>query len=218
MKLLELDNVELYFGKKEILKGVYFKAEKGKITGILGSNGCGKTSLMKILFGALKPNNKLIRIDHKPILRPLYSKGIIHYLPQFHCIPDHLTLQRVFSLYHLSIESFEASFPSFSERTHRRFRSFSGGEKRLIEIYIAINSKAEIVLLDEPFSHLAPMYISLLKKMILQGKPHKCIIVTDHLYEDILDISDDLYLIKEGYTKPINSKNELVQYNYIRSL
>lgn len=152
MNLLELDNVELSFGKKEILKGVYFKAEKGKVTGILGSNGCGKTSLLKILFGELKPNNKLIRIDHKPILKPLYSKGWIHYLPQFHYIPDHLSVLRIFYIHQVDLTPFLSIFPDFKQRTHNRFGSFSGGEKRLIEIYTSLKSKAEIVLLDEPFS------------------------------------------------------------------
>ena len=218
MKLLELDNVELYFGKKEILKGVYFKAEKGKITGILGSNGCGKTSLLKILFGHLKPRNKLIRIDHKPVLKPLYSKGIIHYLPQFHYIPNHISLRRIFSMDQIDSEPFFELFPSFRGRINNRFGSFSGGEKRLIEIYTSIHSKAEIVLLDEPFSHLAPVYTEALEAEITKVKTDKCIIVTDHLYQKILDISDELYLIKEGYTKKIDSKGDLVHHNYIRSL
>lgn len=76
MDVIEIDNVELNFGINEVLKAIYFKAEKGKITGILGRNGCGKTSLLRIIFGELKPNNKLIRIDNKPILTPLYKKDL----------------------------------------------------------------------------------------------------------------------------------------------
>ncbi len=65
MNILEIDNVELNFGVVEVLKAIYFKAEKGKITGILGSNGSGKTSLLRIIFGELIPNNKLIRLDQQ---------------------------------------------------------------------------------------------------------------------------------------------------------
>ena len=58
--LFEIDNVELRMASEHILKGIYLKAETGKITGILGANGCGKSSLLSILFGNLSPENKLI--------------------------------------------------------------------------------------------------------------------------------------------------------------
>lgn len=60
---LEIDNIELYFKNKRILNGIYLKAETGKTTGILGRNGCGKSSLLDIVFDNLKPKYKLIRID-----------------------------------------------------------------------------------------------------------------------------------------------------------
>ena len=59
MDLLEVDNIELKFKSKSILDAIYIKAEKGKITGLIGSNGTGKSSLMKIIFGNLIPNNKI---------------------------------------------------------------------------------------------------------------------------------------------------------------
>ncbi|WP_435314560.1 ATP-binding cassette domain-containing protein [Cellulophaga fucicola] len=63
--IVEIDNVELFFGQKIILSAIYLKGETGSVTGILGKNGCGKTSLLKILFGNLSPKNKNIRIDGK---------------------------------------------------------------------------------------------------------------------------------------------------------
>ncbi len=86
--IFEIDNVELYFVEKQILNGVYLKAETGKITGILGANGCGKSSLLSILFGSLSPNNKLIRIDSKPYLKPLFTYNIVKLLPQDSLLPD----------------------------------------------------------------------------------------------------------------------------------
>ena len=136
MNTLELDNVELYFGKNEILKSVYFKAEKGKITGILGSNGSGKTSLLRILFGELKPTNKLVRLDYKPILNPLYGTGLVHYLPQFNFVPPFLSVQKVFSFYKVDFLEFTQLFPNFVQMKTLRFGKLSGGEKRLVEVYI----------------------------------------------------------------------------------
>lgn len=61
--VFELDNVELFFKNKRILNGIYLKAEIGKVTGILGRNGYGKSSLLTIFFGGLKPKYKLLRIN-----------------------------------------------------------------------------------------------------------------------------------------------------------
>ena len=218
MDCLEIDNIELNFGATEILKAIYFKAEKGKITAILGSNGSGKTSLLRIIFGELQPKNKLLRIDHKPILNPLYKKGVIKYLPQFHIKPENISLQNGFNFFNASFDDFLIDFPHFKSQKHHYFSEFSGGEKRLIETYIILKSDAKIVLFDEPFSHLAPLYIKKLKDLLEIEKQHKIIIITDHLYKDIIDISDALYLLKDGWSRLLKSPEELIQHNYINAL
>ena len=124
MNTLEIDSVELNFGFSEVLKAIYFKAEKGKITGILGSNGSGKTSLLRIIFGELIPNNKLIRIDSKPILTPLYKKGFIKYLPQFHIIPNFVSLQSGFHYFNTSLTEFLTDFPQFKTKENIAFLNF----------------------------------------------------------------------------------------------
>ena len=218
MNYLEIDNVELNFGSKEILKAIYFKAEKGKITGVLGSNGSGKTSLLRILFGELKPKNKLIKIDNKPFLKPLYKKGLIKYLPQFHIIPQNLSLQSSFNFFNAFLVDFLIDFPNFKTKEKLNISEFSGGEQRLIETYIILKSDAEIVLLDEPFSHLAPLYIQKLKEVMETEKHNKMIIITDHLYKDILEVSNTLYLLKDGWSRLVKSPKELIQHNYVNSI
>ena len=218
MNYLEIDNVELNFDAKKILKAIYFKAEKGKITGILGSNGSGKTSLLRIIFGELLPKNKLIRIDNKPFIKPLYKKGFIKFLPQFHIIPQNLSLQSSFNFFNASLVDFLLDFPNFKTKEKLKISQFSGGERRLIETYIILKSDAEIVLLDEPFSHLAPLYIQKLKELMKAEKHHKIIIITDHLYNDILEVSNTLYLLKDGWSRLVKSPDELIQFNYVNTL
>ncbi|WP_064967516.1 ATP-binding cassette domain-containing protein [Tenacibaculum ovolyticum] len=218
MNYLEIDNIELNFGTTEILKAIYFKAEKGKITGILGSNGSGKTSLLRIIFGELKPKSKLLRIDNKPILAPLYKKGYIKYLPQFHIIPNNISLKSSFSFFNTSFFDFLIDFPDFESQKNLCFSDFSGGEKRLIETYVILKSDAEIILLDEPFSHLSPLYIKKIKEILETEKAHKIIIITDHLYKDILDVSNTLYLLKDGCNRLLKSPQELIKHNYVNTL
>jgi ABC-type multidrug transport system ATPase subunit len=218
MNYLEMDNVALNFGTTEILKAIYFKASKGEITGILGSNGSGKTSLLRILFGELQPKNKLIRIDSKPILTPLYKTRYIKYLPQFHIIPASLSLKSGFNYFKVSLVDFFINFPSFKTQKNFRFSEFSGGEKRLIETYIILKSNTKIILLDEPFSHLTPLYIQRLKELMKIEKQNKIIIITDHLYNEILEVSDAIYLLKDGWSRLLKSPEELIKYKYVNTL
>lgn len=214
--IFEIDNIELYFAEKQILNGVYLKAETGKVTGILGLNGCGKSSLLNIFFGSLEPRHKLIRIDKKPYLKPLYNYGIVNYLPQQNFIPPKMMLETCFNLFKVDLEGFLNDFPEFKTYKKARMRELSGGQQRVVEIYISLNSQAKLVLLDEPFSHLSPLYVEKIKNLIQEVKKEKAIILTDHMYRHILDTSDELYLLKNGSTQLIKDYKALEDYSYLQ--
>ncbi len=213
--IFEIDNIELYFKKKRILNGVYLKAETGKVTGILGRNGCGKSCILNITFGNLKPKYKLVRINNKPILKPLYQTNFAALLPQHHFIPTTIKIKSIFKLFKISWNDFIVDFEAIKASENSNFNQLSGGERRLIETYIILKSHRKIILLDEPFSHLAPLYIEKIKTLISKEKQHKAIIITDHLYNHIIDVSDDLYLLKNGSTKLISTIKELEDYQYL---
>lgn len=213
--IFELDNVELYFKNKRILNGIYLKAETGKVTAILGRNGCGKSSLLNIAFGNLKPKYKLVRLDNKPLLKPLYATGFAKYLPQYNFIPDRLKLSFIFKLYDLSWSAFIENFKAFSIHENSKFKALSGGERRIIETYIILKAKSEIVFLDEPFSHLSPIHVETVKNLIAEEKKEKVIIISDHMYQHIIEASDTIYLLQNGATKLIAQLNELEGYKYL---
>ena len=211
----ELDNVELYFKDKRILNGIYLKAETGKVTGLLGRNGCGKTSLINIAFGHLKAKYKLVRIDNKPLLKPLYKTGFAKYLPQHNFIPNSMRLIKVMQLFKVNWMVFINEFEEFMDFKNFKFKNLSGGQRRLIETYIILKSKSKIVFLDEPFSHLAPLHIERIKTIIEEEKTRKAILITDHMYQHIIEASDSLYLLHNGSTKLINTLTELEDYKYL---
>jgi len=212
--ILEIDNVELNFNSKRILSGIYLKAETGTVTGILGSNGCGKSCLLNIIFGNLQPKYKLIRIDSKPVSKPLYLTKLVKYLPQHLFLPK-LKLSKIFKLFHVSWQDFVFEFPSFNKYQKTKINRLSGGEQRIVEIYLILKSDSKIVLLDEPFSHLAPLQIENIKKIITQEKQHKAILITDHMYSHIIEASDEIYLLKNGCSKKIDKLSELEDYKYL---
>lgn len=212
---LEIDNVELYFKTKTIIRGVYLKAETGKITGVLGSNGCGKSCLLKIIFGSLTPKYKLIRVNNKPILNSLYKTKFAAYLPQHHFIPNRIKAKTAFKLYKVSWDDFISRFPVFSSFKNLNLNKLSGGERRIIEIYLILKSDCKVILLDEPFSNIAPLYLEKIKTLINIEKQHKAIVITDHMYRHIVGISDTIYLIKKGSSKLVSGLKELEDYKYL---
>jgi len=213
--IFEIDNVELYFDKKRILNGIYLKAETGKVTGLLGSNGSGKSCLLDIAFGNLTPKYQLLRIDNKPILKPLYKTKLASFLPQYNFTPNNIKIKTLFNLFEVDWDEFIQDFNSFSKYKNYKPRTLSGGERRVIETYLALKKPSEIILLDEPFSHVAPIYIEKIQGLIEVEKRTKAIVITDHMYKHIIDNSDTLYLLENGHTKLISDLKELEDYKYL---
>jgi ABC-type multidrug transport system ATPase subunit len=213
---LEIDGVNLEFNSKRILNNVYLKSETGKITGLLGRNGTGKSSLMKIIFGELTPKDKSIRINGKSLQNILPSPSDIKYLPQTRFIPIQLSVKRVFKDFELNFHDFITHFSDFEKLYNSKLKNISGGQLRILEIYLILTSNTKFCLLDEPFSQVMPIYIETIKKLMLREKENKGIIITDHLYEHILDITDNIYLIKDGKTNSVKNLQDLESHGYIK--
>lgn len=214
---VEIDSVELSFDQKKILYGVYLKGETGKITGVLGRNGSGKTCLLRILFGGLKPTYKNIRLDGNHLKESLFERNLVAYLPQHKMLPVNMKISRAFDFFQANWSNFTNTFDSFGIYTNSKINELSSGELRVIETYLILNSGKKIILLDEPFSFVAPIYVEKFKKLILEKKNDSAIIITDHFYREILSISDSTYLLKNGYSKLIQSKKDLENEGYISS-
>ncbi|MCF8369507.1 MAG: ATP-binding cassette domain-containing protein [Bacteroidales bacterium] len=215
---LEADSIILEFGKKRVLQDVYIKSETGKITGLLGRNGTGKTCLLNVLYGKLIPVNYSVRVDSKSQLTSTRQKNEMMYLPQFSYIPKSLSLKRIFKDFNLDFSGFKKQFPEFDKYYKTKINKLSGGERRIIEICVILLSKTKFCLLDEPFSHVMPVHLDSIKRLIKKESSKKGIIITDHLYEHILEICDNIYVISNGKTHLIKNKNDLVTLGYTTSL
>lgn len=213
--ILEADNIELSFENRKILRGIYIKAEIGKVTGILGRNGCGKTSLLRIIFGNLAPKYKSIRKDGKHQKQNLYRSNEISYLPQHQLLPNTIKLASAFKLYGVQWVEFLTLFDAFEGYANAYPNALSTGELRIVETYLILSSDKKIILLDEPFSFIAPIYIEKFKTLIQKKKKDSVIIATDHFYHDILEVSDCIYFLQNGYSKEIRTKQDLEEAGYI---
>lgn len=216
MHKLEVDGVFLQFGDRTVLSDVYLKCETGKIVGLLGRNGNGKTSLMNIIYGNLSPKSKSVRFDGVTELKAYQNTSLLLYLPQFNFIPKQLALHRLFSDFCIDYVDLVKSFPQFENRQSSCFGLLSGGEKRIVELYLIIKSKTQFVMLDEPFSHLSPIQIDMIKKLIEEEKLNKGFLITDHLYRHIIDIGDQIYVLTNAKTYATKDIKEIEFLGYAK--
>ena len=217
-RTLKVDSVQLSFNDRKILQDVALQCSCGEIVGLLGRNGSGKSSLLKIIFGSLKPSYRYVSIDDKYIYNG-YSDGSIAYLPQHNYLPQGIKIN---SLARMLIdpvfwEEF-AIHPVFQNHHHKTAGELSGGELRMLETLMIVYNKADFILLDEPFTHISPVQTEFFKPIIKACAKRKGIIVTDHQYYNVLDIADRLIIIENGCTRPVKDVNDLVTYKYLSGI
>ena len=216
MNDLYVDSVTKSFGIRQILTDVFITCRKGEIIGLLGRNGAGKSTLLKIIFGSLSADYKYVRIGNKQIDGLYDTRLLINYLPQHGFLPNHLKISKIISLF-CNKQNAELIMANKHIRPliNQKSKELSGGEKRLVEIFLIIYSDAEYILIDEPFNGIAPVYKDEIKSIIKEHSVSKGFIITDHDYRNILDIATKTILIHDGGTKEIKHIDELKFWKYI---
>lgn len=166
-------------------------------------------------MGGIKPQNIFVRFNDEPETDYAHIGKRVKYLPQNVFMPTNMTLGEAFDLYEVDYDGLVAFDNKF--HTYQRMTSgqLSGGEVRIAEMYMVLNSEAEFCILDEPFSNVAPKHVELMQRLIQTHKATKGIIISDHMYEQVMDITDDLFLLRDGYTFPIKCREDLIHHGYI---
>ncbi|HEX6227306.1 MAG TPA: ATP-binding cassette domain-containing protein [Chryseolinea sp.] len=216
--VLEFDSVDLSFSGRIILSGIYMLCQQGEVVGLLGRNGSGKSSLMKVVFGSLKAQHKSIRVNGVSLQGDYLKKRIIAYLPQGKLIPSHISLRTAFSLFNVDIDEINSLIPEVKDLISLRPSQLSGGSLRLIETLLILFSPSPFSILDEPFSGLMPVHVETLKTIIGNLKNRKGIIISDHMHRHVTELSDRLYLLSNGKTYEIKAHDRLVELGYLNSL
>jgi lipopolysaccharide export system ATP-binding protein len=212
---MEVDSVMQAYGNRQVLTDIYLTCETGDIIGVLGRNGSGKSTLLKIIFGAISGDNKFVRINGEVIGRS-FKTGLVGYLPQHNFLLAHLTVYRTAELY-LDANQIAPFLDDtiIGHVQNNKISALSGGELRYLEIKLMLYSAYKFILLDEPFNGVAPIVIERLKKMIIECSLTKGIVLTDHDYNNVLDVSNRYCLIYDGGMKHIESKEDLVRWKYL---
>lgn len=200
----------------EILHDVFLSASTGEIVGIFGRNGSGKSTLLRLIYGSIKNKSTSLFFDKMYYSSFLRSK-IATYLPQDNFTPDKLTVERCIRQFHRSpaIRNAILSDKRISQIANSKIYKLSGGERRFFEFKLLSASEQHIMLLDEPFSQIEPIYTTIMQKEIEIASEKKIFIIVDHSYRDVLKITTRNYYLSNGVLKEINDIDSLRNKGYL---
>ena len=204
--ILELKNIEKSFGEKKVLTGVSFKAEGGKAFGLLGRNGAGKTTSIRILMDVFPANSGEVLMDGKPID---YRKVGIGYLPEERGLyPKKTIIDQLTYFAELKGMSHKAAIKSVDywlerlgmmEYRNKRLDTLSKGNQQKIQLVTALAHDPGIVILDEPFSGLDPVNAMLLKDVVKeQISKGKIVLFSSHQMSYIEEFCDSIAILNAG--------------------
>ena len=210
-KFLETKNITKTFGKLKALDDVNFNLYRGKINGLLGENGAGKSSLMNVLSGIYKPEKGIIYLDGQrqnissPDIASQLGIGMVHQefrLVESFSIKDNLTLSKS----NIFKDNFLKSFKKYSEifalnvNENEIISNLSVGEKQKIEIMKLIFNDSNIMLLDEPTAVLTPQETSQLRNSLvtLAEEDMKTIVLITHKLKEIKEFTEIVSVMKNG--------------------
>ncbi len=216
-RILEADSMWLEYGGRKVLQNIYIKMETGRITGLLGRNGTGKSSLMQMIFGTLRGQSQSVRVDGDYFSHPYQHRGLVSYLPQHPFLPAGLRVRDVCGLYEVDFTALCRHFVSLEQYGRTRIGDLSTGNRRLVGTLLVLLMPVAFTLLDEPFAALSPINIEQMNKVIMEQKARKGILISDHCYEEVVRLADETYLIVP-VGRSIRLKNvysELEEFGYI---
>lgn len=221
MAVLQLYSVSKHFGKKEVIRHISFVLKTGQILGLYGRNGSGKSTLLKTIHGSLTATDINLTYEETKIYpEEIISQQIISYVPQDPFLPKNTKVRDLILIYFSKEKQQDVLFYDevIKDFTHQRVSELSIGQRKYLEVLLVSHLPHPFLLLDEPFSMLEPLQIERLKKHLLSLKSSKGIIITDHYYNEVLEISTDNMVMQDGVGIPITIKEDLVTYKYLSKI
>ena len=206
------------FGKRIILDDLQLNLQQGELIGLFGRNGSGKSTLFKIIFGTLKTNKVQIQIDSTSyVQKQIIPQKLIGYLPQDTFLPKRIAVRDLIPLYFQDEERLDRIFyaPKVSSFETLSPEELSKGQLKYLQILLIAHLEHPFLMLDEPFAMIEPLYKDLLKDFLRKLKKKKGLIISDHYYQDVLEITDKNFLLKEGKLHAITDSKELNEYGYL---
>ena len=202
MSILEIKNISKSFGNTKIIDNISFNIEKGKIVGLLGKNGSGKTTIIKMINDLLTIDSGDILINGEHISDK--TKAMISYLPERTYLSNGQTVKQIFDFFEEFYYDFDRTkaeklLTDLNLEINANISKMSKGMKEKIQLILVMSRKAKLYILDEPLGGVDPTtrdYI--LKTIISNFGEDSSLLITTHLIRDIESILDEVIFIDNG--------------------
>ncbi|MBR9764383.1 MAG: urea ABC transporter ATP-binding subunit UrtE [Rhodobacteraceae bacterium] len=220
--MLDVKDLTLHYGQSQILNGIDLQAAQGQVTCIMGTNGVGKTSLLKAISGTHMRSGGSVALDGEDLGRMpahmLARKGI-GYVPQGRMIFPLLTVEEnmetAFACLprseHVIPDEIYELFPILKDFLHRRGGDLSGGQQQQLAIARAMITKPKLLLLDEPTEGIQPNIIQQIGRVIeyLRDRGDMAIVLVEQYFEFAYALADSFYVMRRGAVTASGSKADL---------
>jgi branched-chain amino acid transport system ATP-binding protein len=230
MAMLEIKNLEVYYGVIQAIKGISFEVNQGEVIALIGANGAGKTTTLQTITGMIQPSAGEIIFDGKDITKipghKIVSMGMAH-------VPEGRRVFAQLSVYENlkmgaytrkdkaeiaeSLERVYKSFPRLQERRNQLAGTLSGGEQQMLAMGRALMSKPRIILMDEPSMGLSPIFVeeifSIIREISSEGTT---VLLVEQNAKKALEIANRAYVLETGNIVLSGDAHELMNNDSIK--
>jgi len=228
--ILEINNVDTYYGRIHALKNISFQVKKGEIVTLIGSNGAGKTTTLNTISSLLKPAKGEVVFKEQIISRippHLVAKGGIAHVPEGRKIFPRMTVEENLEMGAFRFNdsnkikknmnyAFEL-FPRLHERRKQKGGTLSGGEQQMLAMGRALMSEPAVLLLDEPSMGLAPLLVELIFQSIIRlNSEGMTILLVEQNAHKALQIAHRGYVLQTGTIVLTGTGKELLQNDMVK--
>lgn len=200
--MVEFNNVYKSYSNKEVLKGVNLNIPKGKIVGLLGPNGSGKTTMIKLMNNLLQADEGSIEI--KGMKPSIETKKIVSYLPEKTYLNDWMKVKDILVFFKdfyadFDMEKADQMIESLKIDKNEKLKTMSKGTKEKVQLILVMCRNADLYILDEPIGGVDPAARSYILKTILTNyNENSTLLIATHLISEIENICDDVIFISNG--------------------
>ncbi|MTI38179.1 ABC transporter ATP-binding protein [Fulvivirga lutimaris] len=202
--MISITNLQKSFGKLTVLDDLNFNLNKGGIYAILGPNGSGKTTFLKVLLGMVIPEKGTVLFDNEDISKSTSYRQKLGYLPQIARFPDNITVNEIINMI-IDIRQQPAepkpliSLFGLESFLDKKLGNLSGGTRQKVNIVLTFMFETTVLILDEPTAGLDPVSLIKLKELIAKAKAQgKIILITSHIMSLVEELADEIIFLLEG--------------------